>query len=66
MRKVIQLIVQPDAEYSIGTYSQGVFMALCDDGTIWSRDYRFDVDETSGEPCNRRYEWTQIPGPPAE
>jgi len=65
MRKVVQLIVAPDAEYSPGTYSQGFTMALCDDGTIWSRVTHSERNE-GPEPFSYRYwfKWELIEGPP--
>ena len=62
-RKVIQLLVTPESENSPGCYAQGCFMALCDDGTIWDRSYKFDR-EGDGPATNQRYEWAQIEGPP--
>lgn len=62
-RKVIQLLVQSDAEYSPGCYAQGMFIALCDDGTIWDRTYKCDRAE-DGLATNFRFEWDKIEGPP--
>src|SRR5271157_1110696 len=64
-RKVIQLVVHPDAEYSPGMFSQGIFIALCDDGTIWDRQLKYDR-VGRGPATNYRYEWEQIQGPPEE
>ena len=57
-RNVVQLVVHPD----YGAV-EGFFMAVCDDGTIWERTYKYDR-EGHGPATNARYEWDQIPGPP--
>jgi hypothetical protein len=62
-RKVIQLLVIPESENSTGCYAQGCFMALCDDGTIWDRQYKCDRGE-DGCATNFRFEWDKIAGPP--
>ena len=59
-RKVIQLIVQSDSEYA-----QGHFLALCSDGSIWGRSYKYDRDG-DGPAYNQRFEWELYDGPPEE
>lgn len=56
-RKVVQLIVTSDTEYQ-----QGSFLTLCDDGTIWIREYKYDRIG-DGPATNQRFEWTIIDGP---
>jgi hypothetical protein len=57
----VQIIVRPEAEYSPGTYTDGIFIALCDDGTIWERTYEYDRQGSA--PPTIRYEWNLIDGP---
>lgn len=58
-RKVIQLIKHPDHDQG-----PGEMLALCDDGTIWERCFKYDREGCGGPISNQRYEWDLIDGPP--
>lgn len=63
MRKVKQLVVVNDTEHQ-----QGCFMAVCEDGTLWNRSYKYAGPDGGniGDPKLYALMWEQVDGPPEE
>ena len=58
MHKIVQVQVIPNSPEC-----KGYFLVVCEDGTLWSRVYKYDR-EGSGPATNHRWEWEQIAPPP--
>jgi hypothetical protein len=57
MTKAIQIVCQSPTDFS-----EGVFMVLCDDGTIWERVFKWSVDDKGKSiPI---FQWVRVDGPP--